>query len=149
MKIALASDRGGYALKQYMLEKLAADLVEVKDFGCDDPTSDDDYSKGYPDYAEIVAKAVASATYDRGILVCGTGIGMSIAANKVKGVRCALVHDTFSAEQTRLYNDSNVLALGEMMIDPALGYEIVKTWLRTQFVGNVNRLNKIKELEEA
>ncbi|KQL45760.1 ribose 5-phosphate isomerase [Brevibacillus choshinensis] len=148
MKIALASDRGGYALKQYILEELVADQVDVKDFGCDDPTSDD-YSKGYPDYAEMVAKAVASGTYDRGILVCGTGIGMSIAANKVKGVRCALVHDTFSAEQTRLYNDSNVLALGEMIIGHTLGHEIVKTWLHTPFVGNVKRLEKIKELEEA
>lgn len=148
MKIALASDRGGFALKQYLWGKLAADLIAVQDFGCDDPRSDD-YAKGYPDYAEMVGKAVASGTFDRGILVCGTGIGMSIAANKVRGVRCALVHDTFSAEQTRLYNDSNVLALGEMMIGNALGYEIVKTWLRTPFMGNLHRLEKIKELEEA
>ncbi|QRG66428.1 RpiB/LacA/LacB family sugar-phosphate isomerase [Brevibacillus choshinensis] len=148
MKIALASDRGGFALKQYLLEKLAADLVAIHDFGCTDPMSDD-YAIGYPDYAEMVGKAVASGNVDRGILVCGTGIGMSIAANKVRGVRCALVHDTFSAEQTRLYNDSNVLALGEMMIGRALGYEIVKTWLRTPFMGNMNRLEKIKELEEA
>lgn len=146
MKIAIAADRGGYQLKQYLLERLSSEPIEIADFGCDDPGLPD-YTKGYPDYAEVVAQQVAKGTYERGILVCGTGIGMSIAANKVKGIRCALVHDLFSAEQTRMYNDSNVLALGEMIVEQALAYEIVKIWLDTQFAGNVSRLHRIKEIE--
>lgn len=146
MRIAIAADRGGYQLKQYLLERLSSEQIEITDFGCEDPDSPD-YIKGYPDYAEVVAQQVVQGMYDRGILICGTGIGMSIAANKVKGIRCALVHDLFSAEQTRMYNDSNVLALGEMIVGQGLAYEIVKIWLNTKFTGNVGRLHRIKEIE--
>lgn len=146
MKIAIASDRGGVHLKTFLYDQLTQQGYTLKDFGCEDAGSTD-YSKGFPDYAEIVARKVAAGEFDRGILVCGTGIGMSIAANKVKGIRCALVHDLFSAEQTRLYNDSNVLALGEALIGKTLACEIAKVWLSTEFRGNPNRIAKIAQIE--
>lgn len=93
---------------------------------------------------------MASQEVSRGILICGTGIGMSIAANKVKGIRCALVHDTFSAKATREHNDSNILAMGERVIGPGLAREIAKIWLMTEFEGgrHENRVNKIKQYEQ-
>mgnify|MGYP001190342136 FL=1 len=146
MKIAIGSDHGGYHLKE-AIKKVVLELGhEVDDFGCHGAESVD-----YPDYARPVAQKVATGEYDRGILICGTGIGMSIAANKVAGIRCALVHDPYSAKMTRLHNDSNVLALGERVIGPALAEEIVKIWLDTPFEGgrHTRRLQKLDALEGA
>lgn len=144
MKVALAADHGGYRLKQEIKALLESLHISYEDFGCECETSVD-----YPDYALPVAEKVASGEFDRGILVCGTGIGMSIAANKVPGIRCALVHDTFSAKATREHNDSNVLAMGERVIGPGLALDIVKIWLETEFAGgrHERRVDKIKEIE--
>src|SRR3954464_1664412 len=111
MKVALASDHGGVNLRKEIGQLLNELGIEYEDFGCECSTSVD-----YPDYALPVAEKVAKGEFDRGILICGTGIGMSIAANKVKGIRCALVHDVYSAKLTRQHNDSNVLAMGERVI---------------------------------
>ncbi|HJV46076.1 MAG TPA: ribose 5-phosphate isomerase B [Bacillota bacterium] len=144
MKVALGADHGGYHLKNEIKAYLESVNIEYEDLGCDC-----DQSVDYPDYALPVAEKVASGEFDRGILVCGTGIGMSIAANKVKGVRCALVHDLFSAKATREHNDSNVLAMGERVIGPGLALEIVKTWLGTEFAGgrHARRIEKITAIE--
>ena len=146
MKVAIASDHGGFELKQEILALLQELEVEFKDFGCYTKDSVD-----YPDYALAVSKAVVANEYERGILICGTGIGISIAANKVKGIRCALVHDLFSAQATRLHNDSNVLAMGGRVIGPGLAREIVRVWLSTEFEGDrhIKRLDKISEIENA
>ena len=146
MKVAIASDHGGFELKQEILALLNELEVEFKDFGC--YTTD---SVDYPDYALEVANAVTANEFERGILICGTGIGISIAANKVKGIRCALVHDLFSAEATRLHNDSNVLAMGGRVIGPGLAREIVRVWLATGFEGDrhIKRLDKISKIENA
>lgn len=145
MKIAIGADHGGYALKEEIVALLKELGHEVEDFGCNCADSVD-----YPDYALPVAEKVASGEFDRGILICGTGVGMSIAANKVKGIRCALVHDLFTAKATREHNDSNVLAMGARIIGPAVALEIVKIWLSTEFAGgrHQNRLNKIAAIEE-
>ena len=146
MKIALGTDHGGVRLKQDIINVIQQLGHEVVDVGCNCTDSVD-----YPDYALPVCEMVVAGEVDRGILVCGTGIGMSIAANKVTGIRCALVHDVFSAKATREHNDTNVLALGERVIGPGLASEIVKEWLVTEFSGeerHVNRVNKIKLIEE-
>jgi ribose 5-phosphate isomerase B len=145
LKIAIGADHGGYHLKEEIKELLVKLGHEVEDLGCSCTDSVD-----YPDYALPVAERVAAGEFDRGILVCGTGIGMSIAANKIKGVRCALVHDLFSAKATREHNDSNVLAMGARVIGPGLALEIVETWLKTEYTGgrHENRLAKIKAIEE-
>ncbi|WP_404405363.1 ribose 5-phosphate isomerase B [Jeotgalibacillus malaysiensis] len=144
MKVALASDHGGTNLRKEMADLLTELNIEFEDFGCDCEGSVD-----YPDYALPVAEKVASGEFDRGILICGTGIGMSIAANKVKGIRCALVHDTFSAKATRGHNDSNMLAMGERVIGPGLAREIASIWLQGEFEGgrHENRINKMSEYE--
>lgn len=144
MKVALAADHGGYRLKEEIKGLLDSLQITYEDFGC---TCED--SVDYPDYALPVAEKVASGEFDRGILICGTGIGMSIAANKVKGIRCALVHDTFSARATREHNDSNILAMGERVIGPGLAQEIIKIWLTTEFQGgrHARRVDKVKEIE--
>ena len=144
MKVAIASDHGGINIREEIKSLLTELGVEFEDFGCECETSVD-----YPDYALPVAEKVASGEFDRGILICGTGIGMSIAANKVKGIRCALVHDMFSAKATREHNDSNVLAMGERVIGPGLAREIAKIWLTTEFEGgrHTNRVNKIHNIE--
>lgn len=144
MKIAISSDHGGNILRKDIKNLLDEIGIEYKDFG---PHTDD--SVDYPDYAKPVADVVASGEFDRGILVCGTGIGMSIAANKVKGIRCALVHDVFSAKATRGHNDSNILAMGERVVGTGLAREIVKTWLSEEFEGgrHGNRIEKITSLE--
>ncbi|WP_433745401.1 ribose 5-phosphate isomerase B [Falsibacillus pallidus] len=144
MKIALASDHGGIHLREEIRSLLEEMGLEYEDFGCDCETSVD-----YPDYALPVAEKVANGEFDKGILICGTGIGMSIAANKVKGIRCALVHDVFSAKATREHNDSNMLAMGERVIGAGLAREIAKEWLTTEYAGgrHANRLNKITEFE--
>ncbi|NGQ95547.1 ribose 5-phosphate isomerase B [Brevibacillus sp. SYP-B805] len=144
MRVAIAADHGGYRLKEEIKKLLESMHIEHEDFGC---TCED--SVDYPDYALPVAEKVANGEFDRGILVCGTGIGMSIAANKVPGVRCALVHDTFSAKATREHNDSNILAMGERVIGPGLALDIVKIWLETEFLGgrHERRVEKVKAIE--
>lgn len=144
MKIAISSDHGGNNLRREIMALLDEMQIPYEDFG---PQTND--SVDYPDYARPVAEKVASGEFDRGILICGTGIGISIAANKFKGIRCALVHDVFSAKATRCHNDSNVLAMGERVIGPGLAREIVKTWLETDFEGgrHERRIQKISEIE--
>jgi ribose 5-phosphate isomerase B len=145
LKIAISSDHGGNKLRKEIIDLLTELGVSYEDFG---PQTDD--SVDYPDYARPVAEGVQSGKFDRGILICGTGIGISIAANKFKGIRCALVHDVFSAKATRCHNDSNVLAMGERVIGPGLAREIVATWLNTDFEGgrHTNRVAKITAIEE-
>ncbi|MGG1658665.1 ribose 5-phosphate isomerase B [Brevibacillus sp. NRS-1366] len=145
MKVAIAADHGGYKLKEEIKTLLASMNIQTEDFGCTCEESVD-----YPDYALPVAEKVAAGEFERGILVCGTGIGMSIAANKVPGIRCALVHDTFSARATREHNNTNVLAMGERVIGPGLALDIVKIWLETEFQGgrHERRVEKITRIEE-
>ncbi|HZG71109.1 MAG TPA: ribose 5-phosphate isomerase B [Chondromyces sp.] len=144
MKIAIASDHGGINIREEIKSLLEEMGLDYEDFGCECNTSVD-----YPDYALPVAEKVANGEFDRGILICGTGIGMSIAANKVKGIRCALVHDVFSAKATRQHNDSNMLAMGERVIGPGLAREIAKVWLEEEYQGgrHENRIGKIKDYE--
>lgn len=144
MKIAISSDHGGNNLRKEICSLLDELGISYEDFG---PQTNE--SVDYPDYARPVAERVASGEFDRGILICGTGIGISIAANKFKGIRCALVHDVFSAKATRCHNDSNVLAMGERVIGPGLAREIVSTWLSTDFEGgrHARRVEKLMELE--
>ncbi|WP_163539163.1 ribose 5-phosphate isomerase B [Gracilibacillus sp. YIM 98692] len=144
MKVAIASDHGGIALREEILSLLLELNIDFVDLGCECRTSVD-----YPDYAIPVAEKVANQEVDRGILICGTGIGMSIAANKVKGIRCALVHDIFSAKATREHNDSNILTMGERVIGPGLAREIAKVWLTTSFEGgrHEDRINKVTTYE--
>ncbi|TDL95406.1 ribose 5-phosphate isomerase B [Macrococcus carouselicus] len=146
MKVAIASDHGGYQHKEAVKNRLDELGIEYKDFGTHSLDSVD-----YPDYARPVSEAVTAGEFDRGILICGTGIGMSIAANKVKGVRCALVHDVFTAQVTRQHNDSNVLAMGQRVIGEGLALLIVETWLKGEFEGgrHQNRIDKITVLEDA
>ena len=146
MKIAIGCDHGGINLKPVLLAHLDKRGIEYHDFGCYSKDSVD-----YNDYAEKVGKAVARGEYDLGILICGTGIGMSIVANKIKGVRCAHCHDVFSAKMTKLHNDANVLAFGERVIGPGLMLEIVDAFINTGFSDeerHVRRVDKIKKLED-
>lgn len=145
MKVAIASDHGGLKIREEIKGLLKDMGIEFEDFGCDCETSVD-----YPDYALPVAQKVANGEFDRGILICGTGIGMSIAANKVKGIRCALAHDTFSARATRQHNDTNILAMGERVIGPGLARDIAKIWLTTEFEGgrHATRVGKITDIEK-
>ncbi|MGM0875095.1 MAG: ribose 5-phosphate isomerase B [Bacillota bacterium] len=144
MKVAIASDHGGLNIRKEIISLLEELNIEYQDMGCECETSVD-----YPDYALPVAKMVANGEVDRGILICGTGIGMSIAANKVKGIRCALVHDMFSAKATREHNDTNVLSMGERVIGPGLAREIAKIWLTTEYQGgrHATRVGKITDYE--
>lgn len=145
MKIAIACDHAAPALKATVAEHLKKKGITVVDFGTN--TSD---SVDYPDYAIKVAEAVAAKEADLGILICGTGIGMSIAANKVKGVRCALCSDTFSAHATREHNDANVLAFGERVVGAGLALDIVDAFINTPFSNadrHIARINKITAIE--
>ncbi len=141
MKIAIASDHGGYNLKQKIVEYLK-DRYEITDFGTNSLDSCD-----YPIYAKKVVNAILNKNYERGILICGTGIGMAITANRYKGIRAANVSDTFSARMTRLHNDSNVLTLGERTIGEGLAKDIVDIWLNTDFEGgrHQKRIDMIDE----
>ncbi|BCU83271.1 putative sugar phosphate isomerase YwlF [Polycladomyces abyssicola] len=145
MRVIIGSDHGGFRLKEEIKKWLQEKEIAFEDVGCDCPDSVD-----YPDYAQPVAERVAKGEFNRGILVCGTGIGMSIAANKVKGVRCAVVSDTFSARMSREHNDANVLAIGERVVGPGLAREIVEVFLETEFAGgrHQRRVEKIGALEE-
>lgn len=144
MKVIITGDHAGMTLRNEAKKVLDELGYSYEDVGADCTTSVD-----YPDYALPAAKRVASGEFDRGIFICGTGIGVSIAANKVKGIRCALVHDVFSAKSTREHNDSNVLAMGERVIGPGLAREIIKTWLTTEFTGgrHERRVQKITNYE--
>lgn len=146
MKIAIGADHAGYRLKDEIVPFLLSLGHELVDLGCSCEVSVD-----YPDYAVPVCTEVVSGKAERGILICGTGIGMSIAANKTPGIRCALVHDMFSAKATREHNDTNVLAMGERVIGPGVAQEIVRIWLETPFSNNErhqNRINKVMALED-
>lgn len=145
MKVALGCDHGGYHLKNDIIKHLESKNIEVEDFGTYSTDSCD-----YPDYALKVAEEVASKNYDFGILICGTGIGISIAANKVPGIRAALCSDTFSAHATREHNDANILALGARVVGPGLALDIVDTFLNAKFEGDrhINRINKISQIEK-
>ncbi|WP_053361072.1 ribose 5-phosphate isomerase B [Bacillus sp. FJAT-27251] len=144
MRVAISSDHGGINIREEIKQLMDEMGIEYEDFGCECETSVD-----YPDYALPVAEKVAQGEFDRGILICGTGIGMSIAANKVKGIRCALVHDVYSAKLTRQHNDSNIIAMGERVIGPGLAREIAKAWLGEEFEGgrHANRIGKIASYE--
>lgn len=141
--IALGCDHGGYELKQEIIKYLEDNKIEYKDYGCDSMESTD-----YPIYAKRVAKAILEGECEKGILVCGTGIGISIAANKIKGIRCALCTDCFCAEATRLHNDSNVLALGGRVVGAGLAVKIVDTFLNTPFSGDARHMNRISQIED-
>ena len=142
--ISIASDHGGYALKEEIKERLTSKGLEVEDFGCHNTDSCD-----YPDFAEAAARAVAEGKCEKGIVVCTTGIGVSITANKVKGIRCALCSDAFSAEMTRRHNDSNMLAIGAGVVGKNLALRIVETFLGTEFEGgrHQRRVDKITAIE--
>ncbi|EGK10742.1 ribose 5-phosphate isomerase B [Desmospora sp. 8437] len=144
MRIVIGSDHGGLNLKETVKQVVSELGMEITDVGCDCPDSVD-----YPDYALPVAEKVAQGEFDRGILICGTGIGMSIAANKVKGIRCAVVSDEYSARMSREHNNANILALGERVVGPGLAEDIVRTWLTTEFAGGRHhrRVDKIGALE--
>lgn len=141
--IALGSDHGGYELKQAVIKYLEEKGIAYRDFGCNDLKSCD-----YPEFGHAVAKAVASGECEKGIVVCTTGIGISIAANKVKGVRCALCTDSLLAKMTRLHNDANVLALGGGIVGPNLALDIVETFLNTEFSKEEKHQRRINALEE-
>lgn len=142
--IAIGSDHGGYSLKQVIMKHLDERGLEYHDFGTYNEESCD-----YPDYGEAVARAVASGEYERGIIICGTGIGISISANKVKGIRAALCGDCYSAEMTRRHNDANILAMGARVLGPGLALKIVDTFLTTEFEGgrHARRIALISDIE--
>lgn len=141
MKIVIASDHGGFRLKNQIIQHLKNKNIEYKDLGAFNEESVD-----YPDYGQAVGKAVASGEYDRGIIICGTGIGISIAANKIPGVRAALCGDCFSAKASREHNNANVLALGERVTGVELAKMITDIWLETEFAGgrHERRVNKLE-----
>ena len=146
MKIAMGADHGGFSLKETIKQHLEEQGHEILDLGTYDTAS-----CHYPVYAEKVARAVAAGQAERGILVCGTGIGMSIAANKIPGIRAAAVSDCFTAQATREHNDANILCLGERTVGPGLAMRIVDTYLAAQFQGGRHRtrLDMIAALEKA
>ena len=145
MKIAVACDHGGLTLKKTLLNYLSEHGHDVVDFGTNTEDSCD-----YPDYALPCAEAVANGECERGILICSTGIGISIAANKVRGIRCAHCHDTYSAKYTRLHNDANMLAFGQKIIGEGLMLEILDTFPNTDFEGgrHSRRVEKISAIED-
>lgn len=144
--IALGSDHGGFELKQVVIKYLEEKGIEYKDFGTYDLNSCD-----YPIYGQKAAEAVASGECEKGIVICTTGIGISIVANKVKGVRCALCSEPHSARLTREHNDANVLAMGGALIGNEMALDIVETFLNTEFSGlekHVRRISEITEMEK-
>ncbi len=141
--IGIGSDHGGFELKEAVKKHLEERGLEYKDFGTYTPASCD-----YPVYGRAVAKAVASGECDRGIIICGTGIGISITANKVKGIRAALCSDCFSAQATREHNDANILAMGARVLGEGLALKIVDTFLDTPFSGDPRHVRRISMIEE-
>ena len=142
MKIAIACDHGALALKNLFVDHLQKKGYEVVDFGTYTTDSCD-----YPDIVAPTAKSVASGEFDRGIVLCTTGIGMSIAANKIKGIRCALLSDVMSARLTREHNDTNMMAMGAFIVGEALAKEIVDIWLTTEFSQGERHARRIAKLE--
>ncbi len=140
--IALGSDQGGFGLKQEVIKHLQEKGLEYKDYG-----SYDEKSCDYPVYAKKVANAIVSGECDKGILICGTGIGISIAANKIKGIRAALCHDTFSAQATREHNDANILAMGARVIGPGHALKVVDTFLETEFSNEERHVRRVGMIE--
>ena len=141
--IAIGSDHGGFALKQEIMAHLRSRGLEYRDFGTYTEASCD-----YPVYAKAVAKAVAAGEYERGILICGTGIGVSMTANRIPGIRCALCGDCFSAKATREHNDANILALGARVVGPGLALMIVDTFLDTPFSNDERHIRRISLIED-
>lgn len=139
--IAIGSDHGGYDLKTEIIAFLKEAGYSYRDFGCNDKKS-----VHYPDYAFKVSRAVVENNFECGILICGTGIGMSIAANKVNGIRAALCHDTFSARMTREHNNSNILTMGGRVIGVGLAIDIVKIWLNTEFSEEERHIVRLKKI---
>ncbi|MDF2944762.1 MAG: hypothetical protein K0S01_3620 [Herbinix sp.] len=141
--IAIGNDHTGYDMKKAIMEYLDNRGIEYKDFGCGELTT-----SNYPDYAKAVGRAIQKKECDKGILICGTGIGISIAANKMKGIRAALCHDCFSAEATRLHNDANILAMGARVIGVGHALKIVETFISTEFSQDERHIHRIQMLEE-
>lgn len=144
MKIAIGCDHGGIVLKPTIIEVLEKNNIQVEDFGCYDEQSVD-----YPDYAQKVAEAVSQGKADKGIILCGTGIGISIAANKVKGIRAAVCHDLFTAQMCAQHNNANILSIGGRVVDKELAGKMVQVWLDTPFEGgrHTGRVDKITAIE--
>lgn len=140
--IAIGSDHGGYELKQEIINYFVENRIEYKDFGCYQKASCD-----YPEFGQAVAKAVVSGGFDKGIVICTTGIGISITANKVKGIRCALCSDTVSARLTREHNDANMLAIGAGIVGTNLALSIVETFLNTEFSGEEKHCRRVAALQ--
>lgn len=142
MRIAIGSDHAGFRLKKAVKDHLLNQGLTVEDFG-----THDDKSCDYPDIAKPLAMAVAKGDFERGILICGTGIGMSIQANKIKGIRAALVHDVFSAEATRLHNHSNILTMGGRILGDDLAFKIADVWLNTEFSHEERHQRRVDKIE--
>ncbi len=142
MKIAIGSDHAGLNLKREIAALLKEMSIEAEDFGCYDTAAID-----YPDVARPVAEAVARGTFDRGILICGTGIGVSITANKVRGIRAALCHDTFSAHSSLEHNNANVLCMGERVIGVGAALEVVRAWVGARFTGEERHARRVAKIE--
>ncbi|MBR5360277.1 MAG: ribose 5-phosphate isomerase B [Lachnospiraceae bacterium] len=143
MKVALGSDHGGFDMKEVIAKHLKDRGIEYTDYGCKDKSSCD-----YPIYGRAAAEAVAKGECDRGIVVCTTGIGISITANKVKGIRCALCSEPLSAKMTRLHNDANMLALGGALIGPNMACDIVDVFLDTPFSNEEKHIRRVSEIEQ-
>lgn len=145
MKLAIGCDEAGYGLKQIIIEFLQNREIELTDFGCYDETP-----VLYPEVGHDVARAVAEGKFERGILICGTGIGMSITANKIPGIRAAVCHDSFSANRSRSSNNAQILCLGARVIGPELAKDLVNIWLAHDFKGGAStaKVDKIKEIED-
>ena len=145
MKIAFACDHAGFDYKERVIAFIKSLGHEVIDFGCNGPESVD-----YPDYAELVCKAIIEKKAEKGIVICGTGIGISIAANKFNGIRCAVCHDHLTATLCRQHNDANVISLGARVIGIEVAIDCVKTFLTTEFIGgrHQNRIDKIQKIQE-
>ncbi|MGH9940960.1 MAG: ribose 5-phosphate isomerase B [Pyrinomonadaceae bacterium] len=146
MRIAIGADHGGFPLNERIIEELRAAGHEIEDFGTHDGTKPDDY----PDYARSVGEAVRDGRVEVGIVICGSGVGASVAANKLRGVRAALVADTYSAHQSREHDDCNVLCLGARIVGSEVASEIVRAFVNARFTGeerHVRRLQKVLEIE--
>ncbi len=141
--LAIGCDQGGYSLKLEVMKYLDEKGIEYKDCGTYSPDSVD-----YPVYARAVVKEILSGACDRGIIICGTGIGVSMVANRYKGIRAALCGDCFSAEATRLHNDANVLTMGARVVGPGLAVKIVETFLNTPFSGEERHVRRIRMIDE-
>lgn len=141
--IAIGSDHAGYLLKQIIIQYLEQNNLSYKDYGCYSEQSCD-----YPVYAKKVANAIVDGECDKGILICGTGIGISIAANKIKGIRAALCHDCFSAQACREHNNANIIAMGSRVIGSGLAVKVVEEFLNTEFSNDKRHIDRINQIED-